>query len=341
MDMTEEQLKILKAVNEEYRVLDKKDARGLVDFLRTHQVWVSSLTNMSRYLRSPMEVLIDNCCIDEGITLFRQFLQHLNKDDKDIFAVMVHVLKVRHAHDFHHCVEKIAKMILVDMKNTLPDNLRSAFWNEMLDFKFNRHYCLRDDTLYLIDNESMRKIMCQEKHQEYESIPKGLLFEHKQAVPVCKNIQDVLPKDDFATFEITSALSGQKLTVGTLQAILASGAASILCHLMRHRPNEISRLLSPFDLLCCICARKTTNAEFDVAVLNTLEELHPGISKLSDHLGNTPLWYCLYHPCEKEPLINALQEFGCNPEQRNNLNLSYSLCHEAFLHPVVQTHVFL
>ena len=342
--MTEEQWKKLKAVNDEYQVLDKKDAKGLVDFLRTHRVWVSSLESKSRYVSSPIEDLMYDCASDDGndgFVLFRQLLQHLNKDDKDIFAVMVHLLKVLHVNDINHFYEKVAKMILVDMKNTLPDNLRSVFWNEMLGVEFFMHDFLSDDTLYLIDNESMRKIMYQGKTQEFESIPKGLLFGQKQAVSVCKNVQDVLPRDDVAIFEITSALSGQKLTIGVLQAILASGSTSILCHLIRHRTNEISRLLLPFDLLCCICARETTNAEFDVAVLNTLEELYPGISKLSDHLGNTPLWYCLYHPCEKEPLINALQEYGCNPEQRNNLNLSYSLCHEAFFHPIVPAYVFL
>ncbi len=80
MNLTEEQLKILKAICEEYRVLDKKDARGLVDYLRTHRVWVTSLTDMSRYLCSPIGNLIGNCCKDEGIALFRQLLQHLNKD---------------------------------------------------------------------------------------------------------------------------------------------------------------------------------------------------------------------------------------------------------------------
>ena len=62
-------------------------------------------------------------------------------------------------------------------------------------------------------------------------------------------------------------------------------------------------------------------------MLDTLEELYPGISKTKDKLGNTPLWYCLYRS-GREELEEALIKYGCDPDARNHLNLSYNLCKE-------------
>ena len=61
-------------------------------------------------------------------------------------------------------------------------------------------------------------------------------------------------------------------------------------------------------------------------MLDALEELSPGVSKSTDKLGNTPLWYCLYYG--KEKLAEALIKYGCNPDARNHLNLSYNICKE-------------
>ena len=293
--MIDKQLIILESIYKEYSALDKNDARGIVEFLRGHRMWVVGMADMTRYIYSPIDVLIRGRSIDQGIELFRQVLQHLDKDDKDLFSVMVHAIKVSQVRDIHHCFEKIAKMILVDLKETMPDNLRSLFWTEMLGFSFSKHHLRDDDLWFMFDNESLRKTLYEGRRKEYENIPIGLLFEQKVSVSVSEGIRNVLPKDDVAIFEITSTLLGQKLTVGMLQAILSYGASAILSHLLRHRLNEVSRILPPFDLLCCICARKTANPEFDVAMLNALEEIQPGISKMTDHLGNTPLWYCLYH----------------------------------------------
>jgi len=88
----------------------------------------------------------------------------------------------------------------------------------------------------------------------------------------------------------------------------------------------VTAILSPQDLLIHICAYEPNGAAA-IKVLDTLEELFPGISKFTDKLGNTPLWYCLYIS-GREELEEALIKYGCDPDARNHLNLSYNLCKE-------------
>ena len=89
---------------------------------------------------------------------------------------------------------------------------------------------------------------------------------------------------------------------------------------------RISSILSLQDLLIHICAYEP-NVTKAIKVLDTLEILYPGISKSKDKLGNTPLWYCLYMSGRKK-LEEALIKYGCDPDARNHLNLSYNLCKE-------------
>ena len=122
-----------------------------------------------------------------------------------------------------------------------------------------------------------------------------------------------------------------------LQAILNHEAENIVCHLLKKRLKALSDILAPQDLLFCICANNIGKGDKTVpshAILDTLEELTPGICRNTiDQLGNTPLWYCPYYsriyPKKLEVIVQTLLKYGCDPDKRNHLNLSYNICREA------------
>ena len=123
-------------------------------------------------------------------------------------------------------------------------------------------------------------------------------------------------------------LSGKRVTTGLLRWLLVYNAWNIILHLLKHRAKQVTSILPPHDLLIGICAYGT-KCNAAVKVLDALEELSPGVSKSTDSLGNTPLWYCLYHRSPSDELVQALIRHGCDPDQRNHLNLSYRICAEA------------
>ena len=140
-----------------------------------------------------------------------------------------------------------------------------------------------------------------------------------------EEMRKAINKDSVSLFELELTLKGKRVTIGLLRRILEYNAWNILVHLLKSRTKAVTSILSPQDLLISICAYGAKN-DATVKVLDTLEELSPGISKHTDKLGNTPLWYCLYKRRTDDPLVQALLRYGCNPDQRNHLNLSWRIC---------------
>ena len=191
----------------------------------------------------------------------------------------------------------------------------------------------------LVDNEGIRSTILKRKKKGYDLIPKGLFFmDDKRFIPLSEKIVQALQMDSVSMFEMALTLTGKKITIGLLRAILRACASNILIHLLKNRPKSLTAILSPLDLLIYICAYPSKGKnEKEINVLEMLEELYPGVCQRTDKLGNTPLWYCLYHG-RKEKLEEALIQYGCNPDTRNHLNLSYNICKEFRGSAIAMTH---
>ena len=145
-----------------------------------------------------------------------------------------------------------------------------------------------------------------------------------------QEVRKAISEDSVSLLELGMTLSGKRVTIGLLRRILKDNAWNILVHLLKSHTKAITSILSPQDLLISICAYGSSyGAKSDAAVrvLDALEESFPGISQHTDKLGNTPLWYCLYNG-RKEKLEESLIKYGCEPDSRNHLNLSYNICKE-------------
>ena len=207
---------------------------------------------------------------------------------------------------------------ILGMKEFIPARIRALLWNAI------RERC-RSERINCCPGEYAENVV------NYIGIRPNLL----QDPPVnwhyptllTEKMQAALEQDSVPLFEIELTMTGKRVAKRLLDQILRYRAASLLSHLLRKRSKALAAILPPTDLLFHICAKVPEDRNKTLAsVLDTLEELYPGICRETvDTLGNTPLWYCLYeqHTTKME---EALIRYGCDPDARNHLGLSYNLC---------------
>ena len=257
----------------------------------------------------------------EEMVLTPAFLKHLTvNDDRLLHVIGSYSLRCNH--------QNIIYYRILSMKKGLPERIR-AFWGVMV--REVESFCVRreNEILMLVDNAYMRNEIIRNKLSGHELIPAGLSFVKGGLLGwlISEDMREALTRDSVSRFELELTLSGKKITIGLLRRILCEHALNILLHSLKHRLKQVTAILSPQDLLIHICAYEPDSAKA-VKALDTLEEICPGISKSTDKLGNTPLWYCLYRS-GREELEEALIKYGCDPDARNHLNLSYRICSEA------------
>ena len=254
------------------------------------------------------------------MVLMPAFLKYLtNNDDSLLCVIGSYSLRCGHKNIIYYRI--------LSMKKGLSDRIR-AFWGAMIRIKQTFYLHRKNDLLMLVDNDEVRVSIVKNKLPGYERIPAGLSFAKRSLLGwlITTDMKNAINKDSVSMFELELTLTGKRITIGLLRRVLIFNAMNILLHLLKHRLKQVTAILSPQDLLIHICAYEPNDAAA-IKVLDTLEELFPGISKFTDKLGNTPLWYCLYIS-GREELEEALIKYGCDPDARNHLNLSYNLCKE-------------
>ncbi len=290
------------------------------------------------------EVVLQNSSWGDMV-LSPAFLNALSEhDDALLCQIGVYISRRFNLIYYHDCraLLQCTRRIL-SMKYVISDKIRGFFWHQMrhVPYRFTKakafdwHMC---DSIFS-DNRSMRKEVIRFKNTGYESffkvyelIPKGVYFldlQRRSALP--DQIKHAIIHDSAPLFDMAMTLSGKKLSRGILRAILIREAENIVCHLLKNRLKALSAILTPQDLLFCICANNIGKGDKTMpshAILDTFEELMPGICRNTiDQLGNTPLWYCLYDE-DSEAIAQTLLKYGCDPDKRNHLNLSYRICRE-------------
>jgi len=217
---------------------------------------------------------------------------------------------------------------ILSMKEGFPDKYRAFFWTLIC----SRHdfAIMAQNAIMFVDNRYVRTAIIRTKLPGYELIPEGLDFGktvHSSWWKIPEEIDNAIADDSVSLLEMRLTLHGKKYTKLLFQIILSHNAFNILDHMLKCRLKAVTNILSPQDILVNICAY-ASKCEGAIKVLDTLEQLYPGISKYTDKLGNNPLWYCLYQNGRDE-LEEALIRHGCDPDARNHLNLSYNLCKKA------------
>ena len=257
------------------------------------------------------------------------FLKHLRDDDDSLLRGLASYLRSIRGLDYYVLFVVVSRIL--SMKNILSDKVRAAFWTEQKKVGWRYSGLVREgcEDMTLVDNEGILRTILKRRKKGYDLIPHGLFFLDGKRffIRMPEKMRQALLLDSVSMFEMALILTGKNITIGLLREILCASAYNILIHLMKNCPKSLTDILSPHDLLICICAYPfTVPIEKVINVLDVLEELNPGISKRTDKLGNNPLWYCLYYRSPEDSLVQALIRYGCDPDQRNHLNLSWRIC---------------
>lgn len=252
------------------------------------------------------------------ILLTPAFLLALRDDDDELLEVIGSWVRDNRSKDLFLKMDFIGRIL--GMKESIPDRIRAFLWNAIRE-RFHCHDVPRiishpgDYAGNVINYVDIRPAFLPEK-----------LADWRNSTSLTEKMQVALWQDSVPLFEIELTMTGKRVAKTLFSLVLFYEAANLLSHLLKERSKAVAAILSPIDLLFYICARppKSTGRTF-VPVIDTLEELYPGIcQKTEDSFGNTPLWYCLYESNWK--MAEALIRYGCDPDKRNLLNLSYALC---------------
>ena len=294
---------------------------------------------------APMEQIVEFCRqhLDEERTLWDilrnsakwgnmvfmpPFLRHLRDDDDTLLRELAIYLRNKCGSNYYVFFMIVSRIL--SMKNILSDKVRAAFWTVLTNVGWRYSGLVWEgcEDMVLVDNKGIRSAILKRKKKGYDLIPKGLFFlDDKRFIPLSEKMLQALQLDSPSMFEMALTLTGKKITIGLLHAILRASGYNIIVHLLKCRFKAVTAILPLQDLLICMVANhgnKDRTPDFD-----SIEELFPGIIKGTDKLGNNLLWYCLYNTnAYTKDVAEHLIRNGCDPDARNHLNLSYNTCKE-------------
>ena len=157
-------------------------------------------------------------------------------------------------------------------------------------------------------------------------------FSSSYASKLPQTLIDSISADNPAQFSIMLTMSNRQLSKNLLLHLINARAINILLGNF----DAVARFL-PIDALTFYCA-SSLHQHIAVPLLKQIEKLIPGtLRNTQDIFGNNALWYLLYHkgnsaghPWHNERVASIesiealLLEYGCDPDQTNCLDLTYS-----------------
>lgn len=177
----------------------------------------------------------------------------------------------------------------------------------------------------LIDNPIVCRAYCEARKPGWEMLRyiggrRALL----QKIP--EGMRQAIEDDNAGAFMIYRDMSGKKLSYSLLAEIMRKKALKIFAALVKSG-EVFGQVISPEEL--CVCCASQFEDDASGPLLETMEELFPGILKsVRDRWGRNLLWYAaanrrtaFFHPfCRLTPL---LLKYGCDPENENQLGIPW------------------
>ena len=144
-------------------------------------------------------------------------------------------------------------------------------------------------------------------------------------------ILQAIKRDSASELEIARVLNNKKISLGIMYAILTYNAGNTIIFLLKKYSDEIFSLRTPQEWLFTLCNYFHLTAAIDF--IKHIEEKFPGIVKNAiDPWGNDLLWHTFYNDKVWNPhykrTVNSIQQclidLGCDPNKRNELDLSFN-----------------
>jgi len=319
----------------QYEVLWETDApmEQIVDFCRRH-LQMAKINPKGHEEAELLSILKQSNRWGHMICM-PMFLMHLKDDDDELLMLLG---------KFYRDQDKRSKLWwrcmcaarILAMKTLLSEKVRAFFWCLMMRNISWRYSGLIYEScadINLVDNILILDAIICYKSSGYERISPGLYFEYGRRGKFSAKMLEAIRFDSVSLFEMELTLSGKKITVTMLRELFRRCAFNLIEHLLRKRRKSLEIVLSPQDLLIWLCSLRSNHSlEKKLKLIDSLEELYPGICKCVDKLGNTPLWYylraCIYSGELTNEIVQSLVRYGCDPDQQNHLGLSYHICKE-------------
>ena len=138
----------------------------------------------------------------------------------------------------------------------------------------------------------------------------------------------LLKNDLLAEFEIKRLLHGKDFSLTYVKYCLIYESANILCYLLEKYPQKIFAYISLNDLLVLVCEKFQSTAAA-LKVLRYLDNKYPScISQWHNEHGENMLWITLSPSHNNAGLRTELIHSGCDPDEKNDLGLSFNLVME-------------
>ena len=157
---------------------------------------------------------------------------------------------------------------------------------------------------------------------QHEAIKNFCVPRHGGRLPAA--LEKGVAGDNYAVFEINRELENRRIGGAMLEHLIRSHAVRCFTGLLAHHPEAVFKLRSPEEWLVTVC--RCAGDDFAVATVKELERQFPGIvGRTRDPWGNTPLWNTFINPNPTATLRAELLRFGCDPDAKNEWELSYRL----------------
>ena len=144
-------------------------------------------------------------------------------------------------------------------------------------------------------------------------------------------ILQAIKRDSASELEIARLLNNKKISLNMMYAILTYNAGNTINFLLKKYSDEIFSLRTPQEWLFTLCNYFYLPAAIDF--IKHIEEKFPDIVKNAiDPWGNDLLWHTFYNDKVWNPhykrTVNSIQQclidLGCDPNKRNELDLSFN-----------------
>ena len=130
--------------------------------------------------------------------------------------------------------------------------------------------------------------------------------------------------DSISIFEMNREFENRQVCDSLLQFLIRCNAAKCFTYLLANYPKRVFKLRSPQEWLLTVC--RCAKDELAAAAVVELERQFPGlVASTRDPWGGTPLWSTFCESGPKEKLRAELIRFGCDPDEENEIGLSYRL----------------
>lgn len=218
----------------------------------------------------------------------------------------------------------------------IPCDIRGFFW----------HYLERDISYHV-----MSKLCLDVCFREYSyCVPADVIEEYSENerkffdainykpkhYAVLDSLIDALKNDSMSTFEMTRFMNGKKFTKTLFLLALEYSGKKTVSAMIEKYSEKIFTWHTPEEWLYIICNGYDKYNTVSIPAIRLIEEKFPGtVKNAKDPWGANLLWntfFCIRSYRDRyrvqENLQKELLRLGCDPDEKNNLGLSFNLVME-------------